>query len=256
LNRRRAISVRPNQSAARVLEVLEAIAAHGPIGVSALARMLEADKMAAQRAIVTLAEAGWIAAAPGPGTRWKLTAHIFAVAYRAHGKDDLRSRAKQELEGLRDESGETAVLTVLDGRNFIVADIAASPHVLNASPSIGSLAPPRDSATARAVLPHLSRDRQIEILGCTPDAELVEAFEAARRLGYAVIVGGPMEGVTSIAAPIFEIDGGPVGAIVVAGPTERLSGDRRAKAVALVAAAGRNLSRAGPAGAGREALLS
>jgi IclR family acetate operon transcriptional repressor len=234
-----------------VLEVLEAIAAHAPVGVSALARILETDKMAVQRAIVTLAQAGWIAAAPGPSTRWELTGHIFAVAYMAHGKNDLRARARPELDRLRDETGETAILTLADIRNFIVADTAPSPHVLNASPIVGSIAPPRDSATARAVLPYLSPEKQVEILGGPPDAELRDAFEAARRLGYAMIVGGPMEGVTSIAAPIFEADGRPLGAIVVAGPTERLSGELCAKAAALVVAAGRSLSRGAGGGAGR-----
>jgi IclR family acetate operon transcriptional repressor len=239
-----------------VLEVLEAIAAHAPVGVSALARILEADKMAVQRAIVTLAETGWIAAAPGPSTRWELTTHIFAVAYMAHGQNDLRTRARPELDKLRDETGETAVLTLTDIRNFIVADTAPSPHVLSASPSIGSIAPPRDSATARAVLPYLSPQRQIEILGAPPDTELQDAFEATRRLGYAMIVDGPTEGVTSIAAPIFEIDGRPVGAMVAAGPTERLSDDRREKAAALVVAAARNLSRGATAGAARQASSS
>jgi IclR family acetate operon transcriptional repressor len=226
--------------------VLEAIAAHSPIGVSALARLLEADKNAVQRAIVTLAESGWIAAAPGPLTRWELTAHIFAVAYKAHGQNDLRTRARRELEKLRDETGETAILTLADRRNFIVVDVAASPHVLNASASIGSIAPPRDSATARAILPYLGADKQKEVLGGAPDEELLAALEATRRLGYAVIVGGPLEGVTGIAAPILDGDGQPVGAIVVSGPSERLSDERSAKASALVVAAAGQLSRAAP----------
>jgi IclR family acetate operon transcriptional repressor len=229
--------------------VLEAIAAHSPIGVSALARLLDTDKNAVQRAIVTLAETGWIAAAPGPTTRWELTAHIFAVAQMGHRKNDLRTRAKKELERLRDETGETALLTLADMRNFIVADVVASSHVLNASPSIGTIASPRDSATGRAVLPFLSPEQQIALLGTTPDPELVEQLQATRRRGYSLVVGAPIEGVTGIAAAIFEIDGRPIGAVVVAGPTERLSAEHHARIGGLVAAAARTLSRGAPSAA-------
>jgi IclR family acetate operon transcriptional repressor len=226
--------------------VLEAIATHSPVGVSAVARLLDVDKNAVQRAIVTLAEAGWIAVAPGPTTRWELTEHIFAVAYAALGKNNLRTRARKELERLRDETGETALLTVADIRHFIVADVVESPQVLNASVSIGSIASPRESATGRAVLPYLTQEKQIAMLGAAPDAELQEAFEVTRRCGYAIVVGGAMEGVTRIGAPIFEIDGRPVGAIVVAGPSERLSRECHAGFSALVAAAARKLSRGLP----------
>jgi DNA-binding IclR family transcriptional regulator len=227
----------------RTLEVLEAIAAHAPIGVSALARLLGTDKNAVQRAIVTLAETGWIAAAPGPTTRWELTAHIFAVAHMAHGKNDLRTRARAELETLRNETGETAVLTLVDMHRLIVSDVAASQHVLSASPSIGAIAAPRDSASGHAILPYLSAERQAEMLGSAPDEALLAEFEATRRLGYALVTGAPMEGVTTIAAPIFEIGGRPAGAVVIAGPTERLAGDRLAKGIALVRGAASQLSR-------------
>lgn len=227
--------------------MFEAIAAHQPVGVSALARLLDADKNAVQRAIVTLAESGWIAAAPGPMTRWELTPHIFALACVAHGKSDLRTRAKKELELLRDETGETALLTLTDNRNFIVADIAESPHILNASPNIGAIASPHNSATGQAVLPFLSPEKQIALLGAAPDKRFVAQFEATRQRGYAIVVGGPIEGVTSIAAPIFEIGGRPIGSIVVAGPTERLSRRHHAKVGALVSKAARKLSRGVPA---------
>jgi len=231
----------------RVLEVFEAIAAHQPVGVSALARLLDADKKAAQRAIVTLAETGWIGVAPGPTTCRELTAHIFALACMAHGKSDLRARAKKELDTLRDKTGETALLTLADNRNFVVADIAESRHILNASPNIGTIASPSNSATGRAVLPFLSPEKQIAMLGTAPGKELAEQFEATRLRGYAIVVGGPMEGVTSIAAPIFEIDGRPIGSIVVAGPTERLSHQHHATVSSLVSEAARKLSRGLPA---------
>src|SRR4051794_27136704 len=109
---RASMAVKRIQSAARVLTALEGIARHQPIGVSALARLLDDDKSAVQRAIMTLADEGWIRAAPGSPVKWELTAHIHAVAHMGHGSNNLRQRARPALRALRDEFDETVLLTV------------------------------------------------------------------------------------------------------------------------------------------------
>ena len=55
------MAVKRNLSAGRMLAVFETIARAQPVGVSALARELGADKSAVQRDLMTLADAGWIA---------------------------------------------------------------------------------------------------------------------------------------------------------------------------------------------------
>lgn len=60
-------------------------------------------------------------------------------------------------------------------------------------------------------------------------------------------MNGAIAGSVSLAAPIF--DGPPVGAIVVAGPRERITPERRSRIGALVARAAHSLSR-GQAGPG------
>src|SRR5687768_1570267 len=102
-----------------MLAVLEEIARHQPIGVSDLARLLEADKSAVQRDIMTLADAGWIGSAPATPSKWQLTAHILAVAHMGNMSSDLRQRARSALEALRDTSGETVLLTVPDIGRFV-----------------------------------------------------------------------------------------------------------------------------------------
>jgi IclR family acetate operon transcriptional repressor len=234
-----------------VLGVLEAIAAHQPVGVSGLARLLDDDKNAVQRAIVTLAETGWIAPAPGPAKGWELTAHIFAVAYMSHSKNDLRLRAKAELDALRNETGETVLLNVPDLHRFIVADVFESRQILRTAPIIGTIASARNSATGLAVVPFLGKERQAVMLGGPPDEALLDKFRHTLQFGYAVSVDSPSQGITSIAAPIFDMDGTPLGAVVVIGPTERLTPGRYKGVGALVVKAARNLSRGAPGAAPR-----
>jgi DNA-binding IclR family transcriptional regulator len=240
------VSVKRSQSASRVLAVLERIARHQPIGVSELARRLDADKSAVQRAIMTLADNGWICAAPGTPTRWQLTAHIFAIAHIGHGSNDLRRRARNVLEALRDASQETVLLTVPDIRRFVVIDALESLQLLRMVPRIGLSVPVRGSATGRAVLAYMTPEAQIEMLGAAPDADLRREFEAARRRGYAVSDGDVVAGSTAIAAPIFEADGQPVAAVVVSAPSERVTAKRHGRIGAMVLQAARDLSRGAP----------
>ncbi len=235
-----------------MLAVLEAIARHQPVGVSALARILEADKSAVQRAIMTLADDAWIRAAPGPSTRWELTHHILTVAYMGHGEDDLRQSARIAIEQLRDETGESAFFAVPDVQHFIIVESSDSRRMLRTTLNIGLVVPADNSATGRCVLPYFSRDRQVEILaGARPSESLLEHFRLSRERGYSVsdevvIDGVRVEGATTIAAPVFDAAGSPLGAVGITGPSERLTEARQAEAGPFVHTAARTLSRGAP----------
>jgi DNA-binding IclR family transcriptional regulator len=236
------MTVKRSRSASRVLAVLEAIARHQPIGVSTLARGLGADKSAVQRAIMTLADEGWIHPASAVPTRWQLTARILAVAHMGHSGNDLRRRARGTLEALRDESGETVLLTVPDVRGFVVIDAIESHHMLRTAPHIGMAVPVRGSATSRAMLPHMSLERQIQLLGGPPDAALLDEFAATRRRGFSVSEGEVTAGATTIAAPILEVDGQPSAAVAISAPSGRMSISNQRKIGAMLSRAARGLS--------------
>ncbi len=240
------MAVKPSQSAVRVLTVLECIARHQPIGVSGLARVLDTDKSAVQRAIVTLADTGWIRAASGAPAKWVLTAHILAVAHMGHARDDLRQRARPALEALRDASGETVLLVVPDIGRFVVVEALESRNMLRTAPHIGLEVPVSGSATSRALLPYMTRSQQIELLGEPPDARLHAEFAATLRRGYSVSAGDVVAGSTNIAAPILELDGRPAAAIVISGPSERLTSAQQRRLGAMVLQAARELSRSAP----------
>jgi IclR family acetate operon transcriptional repressor len=243
------MAVKRSQSASRVLAALELIAAHQPIGVSALARLLGEDKSAVQRAVMTLFDAGWIRAAPEPPTRWELTAHMFTLANLPHSANDLRLRARRMLEALRDEIGETVFLAVPDIGRFVVIEVAESLHTLRAALRVGEIIPVRGSATARALLPYLTPERLATTLGGeAPDPADLAEFAATRARGYGLSVGGVMQGSTIVAASIFDTDGQPIAAIGITGPSDRITPDRHDKVGALASECARNLSRGAPRG--------
>ena len=237
------MTVKRSRSAVRVLAVLEAIARLQPVGVSTLARELDADKSAAQRAIMTLSDEGWICAAPGSPTRWQLTARILTVAHLALSGSDLRRRARGTLESLRDQSGETVLLTVQDMQAFTVLDVVESRQMLRAVPHIGMAVPLRGSASGRAMLPYMNDQRRIQILGEPPDAGLLDEFAATRKRGYSVSKGEIAADSTTIAAPILELDGQPCAAVAITAPSARLPVAHHRTIGAMLHAAARALSR-------------
>lgn len=237
------MTVKRSQSAVRVLAVLEAIARHQPIGVSMLARELGADKSAAQRAIMTLADEGWIRPALGLPTRWQLTARLLAIAHMGLSRNDLRRRARSTLEDLRDKSGETVLLTVQDMNGFIVMDVVESRQMLRAVPHIGMAVPLRGSATGRAMLPYMSDERRLQILGGPPDSILLEEFSATRKRGFSVSKGEIAPDATTIAAPILEVDGQPSAAVAITAPSKRMPVTHHRRIGAMLCNAARSLSR-------------
>jgi IclR family acetate operon transcriptional repressor len=221
------VAVKRSSSAARMLKVFEHTAARQPIGVSALARELGADKSAVQRDLMTLADAGWIRGAAGMPGQWELTPHVLTLARPPHSMDSLRQRARPALERLRGETGETAYLTVPDSDQFVVLDALESLHMLRMVPPIGMVVPVAGSATARAVLPHLAEAEQARLLGAPVSEAMRSEFQATRARGYAVNDGDIEPSAVAMAAAIVSRQGVPQGALVLTGPAERLVPTRR-----------------------------
>ncbi|WP_083666236.1 IclR family transcriptional regulator [Mycobacterium sp. NS-7484] len=239
------MAVKGSSTAARVLTVFEAVAANQPVGVAALSRLLGIDKSAVQRALVTLSDQGWIQAREEQLTRWETTGRILSIAHSSRAKSDLRHRIQYALEHLAAQTGETAMFNEPDGPHLVVSQVAESRQALRMVPRIGAMVPARESATGRVLLPFLSQDRQIELLGELPDAEFLAQLDACRTRGYAASseVNAPS---MTIAAPVFEADGRPIGAVAISGPAERMPPDSHPRLADLVCQTANQLSRRVP----------
>ena len=240
------MSVKRSKSGTRILGVLEQIAENQPIGVSELARLIDADKSAVQRAIMTLADEGWVHVAPGAGRRWQLTGHIHLVAHMARGSNSLRQRALPALTALRDATGETVALIVPDIGRLVIVEVLESRQLLRTAPHVGMMVVTGDSATGHAMLPYLTPERQEELLGGPVGSALREGFEETIRAGYAVSADAHGGASINIAAPIFEMDGWPEAALLLSAPRERMTPDRWSHIGTMVVRTARELSLARP----------
>jgi len=238
------MAVKGSSTAARVLTVFEAVAANEPVGVAELSRMLNIDKSAVQRALVTLAEQGWIQAREDQLTRWETTARILNIAHSSRAKSDLRQTIQLALEQLAIQTGETAIFNESNGPQLVVSQVAESRQPLRMAPRVGTVVPARDSATGRILLPFLSVERQTELLGEPPDAQFLALLDACRARGYAASSEVDTPSMT-IAAPVFDSDGRPVGAVAISGPAERMPADSHPRLAEFVCQAAHLLSGRG-----------
>jgi IclR family acetate operon transcriptional repressor len=237
------MAVKHSQSASRVLAVLEKLVEYQPVGVSDLARLVGDDKSGVQRALTTLFRQGWIRPAPGRPTRWELTERLHALAQIAHGSHALRHRARQALQALSHETGETVSLNVLERGRIVVADVLESPHPLRVVLPPAMVVPPLASATGRAILAYMAPARQVELIGQPPHEAELAAYAETRARGYAISIGVLFPGFTTLAAPVFEADARPLAAVLVSAPSERLAPADYDRVGALVRAAAQGLSR-------------
>ena len=206
--------VKPLRSVERALTVLEAIGAHMPIGVAALARLLDEDKSALQRVLVTLHGCGWIAPTDEDYTRWRLTTRPLLVTSQAQDRSEPLQRVRAAMDALRDELDETMFMVVPEHDQAVIVHVLEGRNLVRIAPHVGLVLPMETSAAGQAIA---APDR-----GWTVDHDVVA------------------DGATCVAAAVVE--GRRVhGAIVVGAPTNRM-GPRRQKAVgALLVAASTSL---------------
>lgn len=239
------MAVNANKSGSRLLAVLEQIARSQPIGVRQLARDMDMEKSAVQRAVTTLAEAGWIQPASNAASGWELSTRVLHVAHMAHGSNSLRQRARPVLDALRDATGETTFLAVPDLDGFVVLEVAESRQSLRTVVPLGSILPARDTALVHAALPYLTTEQREQLIGEVPQERLREAWSKAMETGYAIARDADDENSITIAAPIFGTQGEALAVVSVRAVSARNGPEQQEAIGKLLLEKQRELSASG-----------
>jgi IclR family transcriptional regulator, acetate operon repressor len=230
------------QTVDRALAVLDLVAERQPIGVSQVARAMQLDKSAAQRILVSLQNGGWIRGDGSTPVRWVLTTKPLQLARQVTGSP-LVARARPVLEQLRDDTGETVWLGLLDGRDVVAVDGVESHRAVRTSVRRGLVMPTPTSASGKAILSVLDSQGWRRLLSEEPSPALRAELETARRVGYAANVGEVDPAVHTVAAAVTSADGEPIGALIVAAPADRLPRRQMPQAGRSAAARAAELSR-------------
>ncbi len=232
----------PVRAVERAVGLLFRLAAY-PRGVSLhqLATEVGCSKSTVHRLLATLEGLAVVERDRVPGHyRLGQRARDLAPAHYVGG--DLRHVALPFMEALRDESGETVTLHVVDGCEHVVIEQCESPQEIRRSLAIGQRAPLLRGATAKAILAFLPPDRLTQTLAAVRDVDAEGPGEREladiRSLGYAFSIAERLPGGASISVPIHDRAGRVCAALSVSGPSFRFTAARAIRcAPALVQAA-------------------
>lgn len=241
------------ETAARVADVL-LLFTDGPDswGVSAIARELGLSKAVVHRTLQTLVNRRLLVA--DPQTRgYELGPASAALGARALRESGLRRAALPMLRELQALTGETTTVSALvpDGRVYL--DQVESTREIKMTVEVGRRFPLYVGSSSTCILAFLPREQQDAVLQgplesftsqSVTDRTVLEArLEEIRRVGYAHSDGERQAGAGAVAAPVFGLDGSPVGAISVCGPLARFDHEARDRFVPHLLRASQQISR-------------
>ncbi len=242
---------------ARHIEVLAAIAeADAPPRFAELAAVTGHSKATLHRILATLEEEGLIRADPRGG--WRPGLRLIAFANRAWAGLDLRGAAEEEMSALRDATGETVRLAVLQGTEMLYLAQADSREPVSFRLRVGARGPAYCSGTGKAGGPCRPPARRAAVLVAIPRrrhpprtlgarAAREQDLDAAARRGFALDDGEQAPEVRSLGAPVLDRHGVPHGAISLTVPAFRMTReDLLARAPEVMAAARRIAARLPP----------
>ena len=168
---------------------------------------------------------------------------------------DLRTTARPVLEELAARSGETALLSRLEGDTVVCLDSIESKKALRVATQAQLTLPAHCTASGKALLALLPREEfrglyppRVRLPGPTVKtirhrAGLERALEEVRERGFATSVEESEEGLSSIAAAVRDSRGRVVAALSVSGPVSRIDARRFERHVVEVVEAAQHLTK-------------
>ncbi|WOF23108.1 IclR family transcriptional regulator [Microbacterium betulae] len=224
----------PASTTERVARILMAFGRAGqPLGVSEVARACDLSKAVVHRILQTLVREGLLRADAG-SRKYALGPAALALGQEAARGDALRSAAMPVISHLAEVTGETTTVTerVGHGRHYVGQIESFRP--IRITIRIGDQVPLWSGASGLSILAFMDDDDVDYVLGgeltafteatVTDPIEIRERLTAIRERGWAKTAGERVPFSSSIAAPIFDVDGTPAGSLSIAILADRADG--------------------------------
>ena len=239
------------RNAARLLKVF--LSREESLGVSELARRLDLAKSTVHRLLTTLAAEGLIEQDASTGG-YRLGIVVFELGEAVRVHLDLHAAAGPVLASLREQTGESSQVGVLDGTEVVYVDRLESSQSLRLFTETGRRVPVHCTSSGKVLLAHLPEAAREALLARLPldaltphtvtdPAELRAECEKVVRRGWAEAVNEREIGVASVAAAVHDVDGVVIASVSIGAPVIRLGAARRRELGSLVAEAGEAISR-------------
>ncbi|MDB5851334.1 MAG: transcriptional regulator, IclR family [Rhodoferax sp.] len=197
-----------------------------------LLRVANLPKATLHRILATLMREGLVRYDAYSKT-YKLGFRLLELAHEVWSDFDLRLAAKDEMVRLRNSLRENVLLAVPDGAGIVLAASEDAGRDAGLAPRVGLRWPLHATAAGKAILAYLEPARQRELLATLPLAAftaqtlttldpLRAELDLVRARGYAIEMREFEEDSVALAAPVFDIEGRPIGAVSIASRADRM----------------------------------
>jgi len=221
------------QSVGRSLDLLEALAEPGELGLVELSTRVGLQPSTVHRLLSTLVDRGYAVQSAATG-RYLLGYKLIELAgYLNKRTEHLRTLTRPHLTSIQKVTGESANLIVLESPNIVYVDQVEGSRSLRMFARIGAAVPAHATAAGKAILAFMPQAPLGDVFGAEPlprsTAHTITSLdvlgdELARvlRRGYAIDNEEHETGVGCVAAPIFDYAATPVAAISISAPIQRI----------------------------------
>lgn len=242
-----------SRSVRRALDVFNYLLQQGePATIGAIVSGLRIPKSTAYALVRTLTEAGYLEpSVRGAGVFLGRKLFELGMAYRS--QIDLLRDGSHIVEELRDATGETVQLSVLENDMMLVLLKEEGSHSIRIISRVGSRVPINWAAAGRLLVSDLddaalgallTRTVRQSPTGRSPVdvPKLIQQIRKSRKQGYATELNETNEHAGCVAAPVIDGRGLCVAAISVVAPEHRLGKQNREVLIEKVRAAATKLS--------------
>lgn len=223
-----------------------------PVGVNEFSQILKMPKSTVSHFLSSLESLGFVRKHPENG-KYRLGLKLFQLGWRIYDDFSFRDAAIPEMEKLRDTLNEDTLLTVLDDTKIVYLDRLTSTHHIVIHTNVGSNAPAYCVSSGKVLLAYnpssLEKVISAGLKACTRHTitdpnRLRQECERIRKFGYAITSKGEFrEGVTGVAAPIFNAKGSVIAALSISTPESRITPFKRREHIKAVTQAAKTISR-------------
>ena len=228
----------------RAIQLLDLVADH-PNGISVgnLAKQSSLHKSTVSRLIITLEAAGAVQRV-GKQSAVQI-APAFAQRLATHRRpNDLRTMARPFLEALSDRFGEATGLALPENDQAVFVDQVSPNLAIQVKDWTGARFPLHTVSPGKLFLAHRPMEAQEQYLSqplaayttntTTDPVQLRQAFAEIRQNGIAWIFDEFADGLSAVAAPIFDREQTILGALVLYAPSYRFPGAKKIEAINLI----------------------
>jgi DNA-binding IclR family transcriptional regulator len=218
----------------RALNIVEFLAQRPGLEASLadIAVGLELPKPTVHRLLANLEAFRLVATGPTPGT-YRLGLRLLELGNAVADELQVARVARPHLVHLRDETGETTHLAMLDGENVLYLDRVECDRAVRMVSPVGARLPAHCTALGKAMLAALDdadlaarfKGRKLTRLtdrSATDFADLTARLAHVRQSGYAVDDEEVEPGLRCIGAAVHDRAGAVVAAVSLSAPVDRL----------------------------------